>query len=419
LAVARKLASKGLEASFTIPKSFKDIVSSIKTSAGADRISQYYQKLEKVAAKDKNSAQKYIRQLAERMIRVDASDMDMGGPAGKEHVWYRTKGFKRPVEEVGLLPIEISDLLILNLLSPSQVDILLKNRAVDFGYGIESADAEGGQRRYRCTAYFDLNHLALTFRLLAEKPFDLDLLGFNPVLKQQFMFRNFRDGLILFTGVTGSGKSTTLDAIVDANNRDIEAHVLIIAQPLEFIHRSKKGLVRHREVGIDVPSYTAGMVQSLRQDPDIVVVGEMRDAESINTAMEVSDTGHLVFSTLHTGSVMETIDRIMATYPPGEQERVRHRLADVLRCVVSQKLLPKVRGGRVMAKEALVMTPPARAAIKNGHVSELYQMMWEGSRMGMTTLEQDLAVLVKTGEVEVNTALSYANNKKRLTQLIR
>lgn len=419
MAVARKLENEGIGYEYIIPKSFEKIVEAIQTTAGVDRIRDYFEYLSKAPVGDREEARRYISELARRMIRVDASDMDLGGPASNQKIWYRTKGFKRPVDAVGKMPVEVSDLVILNLLSPSQVSILLKKGAVDFGYGVKSDRAEGGNRRYRCTAYFDLNHLGITFRLLAEKPWNLDGLGFNEQLKNQFLFRNYRDGLILFTGVTGSGKSTTLDAIVDANNRDIEAHILIIAQPLEFIHTSKKGLVRHREVGIDVPSYTSGMVQSLRQDPDIVVVGEMRDAESINTAMEVSDTGHLVFSTLHTGSVMETIDRIMATYPPEEQERVRHRLGDVLRCVVSQKLLPKVRGGRVLAKEALVLTPPARAAIKNGNVSELYQMMWEGSRLGMTTLEQDLARLVVTGEVEINTALSYANNKKRLSQLIR
>src|SRR5690606_14756813 len=178
-------------------------------------------------------------------------------------------------------------------------------------------------------------------------------------------------------------------------------------------------VVRHREVGTDVASYVDGMVQALRQDPDMVVVGEMRDAESITSALEMSDTGHKVFSTLHTGSAIETIDRVVAEYPSSEQDRSRYRLADGLRCIVSQKLLPSIGGGRVLAKEVMSMTPSARAAIKNNNTGEIYQMMWSGQDQGQLTLEQDLFRLLHNGEITAETALGFANNKRRLLQLMQ
>jgi len=160
-------------------------------------------------------------------------------------------------------------------------------------------------------------------------------------------------------------------------------------------------------------------VQALRQDPDIIVIGEMRDPETISAALEITDSGHKVFSTLHTSSAVETIDRIVAEYPPDEQDRVRNRLADVLRCVISQKLVPKIGGGRILAKEVLWMTPSARAAIKNKNTSEIYQMMWEGGALGMTTLEQDLYRLVRQQLITPEVAFDFANNKRRLQQLLQ
>lgn len=195
--------------------------------------------------------------------------------------------------------------------------------------------------------------------------------------------------------------------------------MVIIARPIEYVHRSRKCLIRHREVGRDVRTFKDGIVQALRQDPDIIVIGEMRDPETISAALEITDSGHKVFSTLHTSSAVETIDRIVAEYPPDEQDRVRNRLADVLRCVISQKLVPKIGGGRILAKEVLWMTPSARAAIKNKNTSEIYQMMWEGGALGMTTLEQDLYRLVRQQLITPEVAFDFANNKRRLQQLLQ
>jgi twitching motility protein PilT len=222
----------------------------------------------------------------------------------------------------------------------------------------------------------------------------------------------------LITGVTGSGKSTTLDAFIEANNRDFDGHIVIIAKPIEFVHTPNRCIIRHREVGPDVPSFKDGVVQALRQDPDIIMIGEMRDPETIDAAIEASDTGHKVFSTLHTSSTVESLDRMIAEYPSDEQNRVRVRLADVLRCVISQKLPPKIGGGRILAKEVLWITPSVKAAILNNNTGEIYQMIWEGAAQGMITMEQDLIRLYRERKITVETAVQYSNNKRRVQQLL-
>lgn len=403
-----------------LPESFSRIIDAARPDiVGLPRVAWLAECIRALPVEDRNRARSVYEQLVHHMVKVNASDLDLGGPATNEQVWYRVDGFKRPHLDERRFTQDEATLLILNLLSDVQHEHLLKHFAIDFGYTlVEHVDGEP-DRRFRTTVYFDNQHIALCKRMLAWKPRSLRSLGFHDLIEQAFMFRHIRDGITLFTGVTGSGKSTSLDAIIDSNNDDFDGHILIVAQPLEYIHTSKRCIVRHREVGTDVDSFVDGMVQGLRQDPDIVVVGEMRDSETISAAMEMADTGHKVFSTLHTGSAIESIERIVAEYTPVEQNRVRFRLADVLRCIVSQKLLPAIGGGRVLAKEVLWMTPSSSAAIKNGNTNEIYQMIWQGSDQGMITLEQDLARLVSIGDVAMETALDYANNKRRFLSLLR
>jgi twitching motility protein PilT len=225
-------------------------------------------------------------------------------------------------------------------------------------------------------------------------------------------------GLSLVTGITGSGKSTTLDSIIDAHNKYDPAHIVIISSPIEFVHTSNISFVRHREVGRDVLSFKDGITQALRQDPDIIVIGEMRDPDTILAALEVTDTGHKVFSTLHTSSAVESIDRIVAEVNPSEQERVRNRLADVLVSVVSQKLVPSIDGKVVLAKEVLLVTPSVKAAIKNNNTSEIYMMINQGGSSGMITMEQDLKRLYLNRKISLDMAVAYANNKTRIQQIL-
>ena len=386
---------------------------------GMDRLAEMAHTLADLPLDAREVIREQHRRLVRRMVELDASDLDFGGPACNGMAWYRVDGFKRPYPDMGAYALGESDVHLLSILTRTQTERLLANFSVDFGYSLPPVHEGEPARRFRVTVYVDNGHIAVCQRMLAWKPRSLRNLGFHPLIERGFMFSHVRDGITLFTGVTGSGKSTSLDAIIDANNDDSEGHILIVAQPIEFMHTSRRCVIRHREVGTDVGSFVDGMVQGLRQDPDIVVVGEMRDPETISAAMEMADTGHKVFSTLHTGSAIESIERIVAEYPPVEQERVRHRLGDVLRCIVSQKLLPAIGGGRVLAKEVLWVTSAARAAIKNGNTNEIYQMIWQGADQGMTTLEQDLARLVQIGDIAVDTALDFANNKRRFLSLVR
>lgn len=374
--------------------------------------------LKRLETKDRLSMHVHVDQLITKMISSDASDIDLGGESANGSVWYRIHGDKSPDRGAGGYTVDETNLLILNLLDDVSVKRLAEWGATDFSHQVSIK----GQRRpvrLRATVYYDMEFLALNMRAITDTLRTLKSLNFHPSVERGMMFRYVRDGLTLVTGVTGSGKSTTLDAVIDANNEDFYGHIVIVGNPIEYKHDSKKCIVRHREVGRDVPTFKDGIVQALRQDPDIVVIGEMRDPATISSGLEITDSGHKVFSTLHTSSAVESIDRIIAEYPHEEQTRVRNRLADVLRCIISQKLIPSASGGRVLAKEVLWMTPPARAAIKNGNVNEVYQMVWEGTAQGQCTLEQDLFRLLREGQITRETALNFANNKRRLSQLIQ
>ena len=384
---------------------------------GQDRIRFIAEQLADVKSEQRLFMQMHIEQLAHHMIHLGASDMDAGGPATNERVWYRINGKKEPCEDLGGISTDIMDVLAISLLSEQQLSLLFEDFAVDFSLSI-NGDNVTRTRRFRVTVHFDEENLAINIRAIKHELRPLDSLGFHPIVEQGLLFSNVRDGLTLITGVTGSGKSTTLDSIIHANNQSVSGHIVVIGNPVEYVHESQQCIIRHREVGTGVASFKAGVIQAMRQDPDMIVIGEMRDPETITATLEVTDSGHRVFSTLHTRSAVESISRIIAEYPSDEQDRVRNRLSEVLNCVISQKLCPKIGGGLVLAKEVLWMTPSIKAAIKNGNLTEIYQMLWEGNQRGQITLEQDLFMLVRKGLVSPEVAMSYANNKKRLKQLM-
>ncbi|MGB3542336.1 MAG: type IV pilus twitching motility protein PilT [Rubrivirga sp.] len=403
---------------FRIPSFVRQIARSApKLLVGEDRLKFYAEQISRLRVDQRENLRAFVEQYVAKMHPMGASDLDMGGPATLGRIWYRVDGDKTPHFELGVASHDETDILILNLLSERNQDDLWNVQSADFSYQLDGD--EGAKLRFRCTTYYDNQHLGVCLRAINDEVRPLDSLGFHPVIERGVMFSNVRSGLALVTGVTGSGKSTTLDAIIDANNRDFDGHIVIVAKPLEYVHHPQRCIIRHREVGPDVPSFKMGVSQALRQDPDIIMIGEMRDPETIDSAIEAADTGHKVFSTLHTASAVESIDRIVAEYPPHEQERVRNRLADVLNCVVSQKLPPKLGGGRVLAKEVLWVTASVKAAILNNNTGEIYQMMWEGSRQGMTTLEQDLFRLVRERKVSPEIGLQYSNNKRRFQQLMQ
>lgn len=370
----------------------------------------------RLEADDKDTLRDFLDGCLEEMRKLDASDIDLGGWGSKGMIWLRKQGVKSPVREWGTFTTNQTDILIQNILTRDQRAFLFENRNLDFSYIFR--DEEGVPNRNRADAYFDLDSLALNMRAINTDLRKYDDYGFHHNVTRSLSLEHTKEGLILITGITGSGKSTTLDAIVDMNNSSVEAHIVIIASPVEFVHSSKKSIIRHREVGGDTISFKHGTIEALRQDPDIIIIGEMRDPETIMAALEVADSGHKVLSTLHTSSAIESIDRIIGEVAPEEQERVRNRLADVLRCVVSQKLCPSLDGKRVLAKEIMIMTPSIRAAIKNNNTGEIYQMINEGLKYGMCTMEQDLKEHVVARRINKETAMSFANNKRMMQQLL-
>ncbi len=395
---------------------FNDTLSSIPEElTGVDLVQYMVNLVYELPSSDRKMLRDHLEDYLKRMDKMEASDIDLGGDGCFGKIWYRIHGTKKPWERSIQYTLNETNLLILNLLSDEQMEYLVVNRSIDFSYSL-SFDRD---RRFRATVYFDMDNLAMNMRQINSEIRPFSGLNLHPEVARHLSLKYLKYGLTLVTGITGSGKSTTLDTIIDANNRSVRGHIVIVASPIELVHKPQKCIIRHREVGRDVASFRDGIVQAMRQDPDIVVIGELRDDVAIRNALEVTDSGHKVFSTLHTASAMESIDRIIGETPLNEQERVRVRLADVLTCVISQKLVRTMEGTRVLAKEVLVATPPVRAAIRNNNVSEIYQMLNEGSQFGMHTLEQDLVKLVRQRIISPEEAINQANNKTRIKQLLQ
>ncbi len=351
-----------------------------------------------------------------KMRDNSASDVDLGGFGAQGKIWYRIFGSKRPDDSWGAYSSEEASILVQNILSDRQRQFFYDKRNLDFSYSLSD---NGKIYRYRADAYLDLDEVALNMRAINEQIRSIQDLALHPNVLDVLSLAHTKEGLILITGITGSGKSSSLDSIIDMNNHTVNSDIVIIGSPIEYVHKSDKCIIRHREVGRDTLSFKEGAIEALRQDPDIVMISEMRDADTIMTALEITDSGHKVFSTLHTASAVESIDRIVAEVPPVEQERVWQRLADVLQCVISQKLIPSLDGKRVLAKEILIGSPSVKAAVKNKNTSEIYQMIAEGSELGMVTMEQDLKRLYVQRRISKENALNYANNKRRMEQLLQ
>lgn len=382
---------------------------------GVERLESLAGNLTELDEKDRDRLRSLFESFLIRMMEVSASDIDMGGQGSLGQIWFRIYNDKRPAHELGAYSLDQFNVLNLNILTKRQQKVLFESRNLDFSYAFEY---RGESVRLRGDMYLDLDNLALNMRRINNSIWPFKNLGFHPIIAKALSLKHEKQGLILVTGITGSGKSTTLDSIIDANNQTVEAHIVIISSPVECVHLSNRCLVRHREVGRDVLSFKEGAIQALRQDPDIIMIGEMRDADTIMTALEITDSGHKVFSTLHTGSAVESIDRIVAECPTAEQERIRNRLADVLKVVISQKLVPTLEGKLILAKEVLLVNSSVRAAIKNNNTGEIYQMISEGAKEGMNTMEQDLRRLITEKKISIDEGINYANNKNRMRELL-
>ena len=276
---------------------------------------------------------------------------------------------------------------------------------------IDFAVTFDGAIRMRCNAFYQQNHVAIALRLLPLKVPTVQDLDLAPVIVEQ---AEKPRGLVLLTGPTGSGKSSTLAALLDHINHTSRRHIITLENPIEFLHEHDLCMINQREVGDDTGSFAAGLRAALRQDPDVILVGEMRDLETISTAITAAETGHLVFGTLHTKSAPNAIDRIIDVFPPEQQEQIRIQLADVLECVIGKSLLPKIGGGRVAAYEILVVTPAIRSLIRQNKSFQIPGTMQTSRRQGMQLLDDALAELVRKGVITIDSALDTANDPSTL-----
>lgn len=384
---------------------------------GQERINYIIEKYNVFSEQERIAMRRYLNKVLTTMIEMEASDIEIGGFGSDGFIWMRVYGKKQRVKEIPRFSMDEFAVIIINLLNENQRRYLTVTKSLDFSYTFRY-ERKQEDVRFRATTYFDLDNLALNMRAISPKIRPIETLEFHPNLIKTMSHTYIKFGLTLVTGITGSGKSSTLDSIIDFHNKIDPCQIVIIASPIEFVHKSNMSIIKHREVGRDVLSFKDGVVQSLRQDPDIIVIGEMRDPDTILASLEVTDTGHKVFSTLHTSSAVESIDRIIAEVHPSEQDRVRNRLADVLVAVVSQKLVPTLNNKLALAKETLIVNSSVKAAIKNNNTSEIYLMINQGGQYGMNTMEQDLKRLYLNKKISLETAMAYANNKTRMQQIL-
>jgi twitching motility protein PilT len=273
-----------------------------------------------------------------------------------------------------------------------------------------------GAARFRVNAYRQRFALGAAFRLIPQEIPAMDSLGLPPVVAE---FTRKPRGLVLVTGPTGSGKSTTLAAMIDEINATRSEHIMTVEDPIEFLHRHKQCLVNQRELGSDATSFASALKAALRQDPDVILVGEMRDLETISTALTAAETGHLVFATLHTQDAPQTIDRMIDVFPSNQQAQVRVMLSVALQGILTQQLLPTADGsGRIVAVEALVPTPAVRHLIREGKTHQIYSAMQTGGAHGMQTMDYALADLVRAGKITRELALARAGNAEELARLL-
>lgn len=322
----------------------------------------------------------------------------------------RVRGRLKPLEGFSVLGVQDTREIVYSIMSDVQRQQFETLHQVDFSYSIPRT------ARLRVNAYLQRGSVSAAFRVIPGKVESLGRLGMPPAVHQMAFLPR---GLVLVTGPTGSGKSTTLAALIDEINSTREQHILTIEDPIEFLHAHKRCLINQRELGSDATSFSEALRSALRQDPDVILVGEMRDLETISTALTAAETGHLVLATLHTQDSPQTIDRIIDVFPPHQQQHVRVMLASALQGVVAQQLLPTADGsGRVAAVEILIPTPAVRNLIREGKTHQIYSAIQTGGEHGMQTMDAALIDLVRTGKITREIAQLRASVPAELDRLL-
>lgn len=348
-----------------------------------------------------------IEILLEEVIRKRASDLHLQVSVPP---MLRIDGKLVPIPGYEPLNEENVEGLVFAILDDEQKQILLKDKEFDFSF------AFGDLGRFRVNAFHERGNLAGALRLIPNEIKTISELGMPPVVNG---FANYPRGLVLVTGPTGSGKSTTLAALIDQINSDKSHHIITIEDPIEFTHKSKKSVIVQREVHYDTYSFSAALRSSLRQDPDVVLIGEMRDLETISAAITIAETGHLVFATLHTNSAAQSIDRMIDVFPPHQQPQIRAQLSNILMAICSQRLVPAIGGGRIAAAEILIATPAVRNIIREGKAHQLDAVIQTGGDQGMQSMDKTLVSLVQGGTITYDEARNFAVDMAEFERMMR
>src|SRR3954468_19095054 len=360
----------------------------------------------RVGAEDSTPDSTFLADLLLHVLDRGCSDLHLAVGA---HPTVRLNGHLTPLDEYPVLTPTVLQQTMYAVLTQKQREKFEENLELDFAYSLP------GRARFRVNLYRQRDALGAAFRLIPYEIRPLEDLGVPPTVSS---FAMLPRGFVLVTGPTGSGKSTTLAAVVDLANRQRRDHIMTVEDPIEFLHEHKSCLVNQREVGEDTHSFKNALKHVLRQDPDIILVGEMRDLETISVALTAAETGHLVMAPLHTQDAAQTIDRVIDVFPPHQQQQVRVQLAGALQGVVCQQLLRTADGkGRVVATEILVATPAIRNLIREGKTHQIYSAMQAGAKHGMATMDQHLAELVKKGTVTYDAALEKCHHVEDFERL--
>lgn len=317
----------------------------------------------------------------------------------------RIDGHLLEIKDESELTRESSQKLISELLLPEQYERLLNEKELDISYELPD------ETRFRINCHFERGNLGLVARLVPAKVPTLEEIGANEII---YEFSRLQDGLVLITGPTGHGKSTTLAGMIDLINEERGEHIVTLEDPIEFIFKPRNSIIMQRQLGIDMHSFANGLKHVLRQDPNVIMVGEMRDLETVGAAITLAETGHLVLATLHTVNASQTVDRIIDIFPPHQQDQVRTQLSMTLRGIVSQKLLPSVDGSRVAAREVLVNTPAVANMVRENKIAQIKTAIQTSADVGMITLDHDIIRLYNEEKIDKEIAMTHLSDSSLL-----